>query len=83
MKDKSKFKALRIEAQKCWQNKQAEAKHLKKAVEHATGSPKSEKSNALIQLVEPSISHPQEQPDHAEVWMDGAALPLKSRPRES
>ena len=78
MKDKSKFKALRIEAKKRWRNKRAEAKRLKHAVEHAAVSPEAEKcpiavgengepnpAAALVQPVEPLISRPQEQPDHA------------------
>lgn len=67
MKDKSKFKALRIAAKKRWQNRRAEAKRLKHAVEHA----------ALIQPVEPSISCPQDQPEQVQVQMDGAAGPEK------
>ena len=90
MKDKSKFKALRIEAKKRWRNKRAEAKRLKHAVEHAAVSPEAEKSPiavgengepnpaaGLIQPVEPSISRPQEQPEHGQVRMDGAAVPEK------
>lgn len=86
MKDKSKFKALRIEAKKRWRNKRAEAKRLKHAVEQAA----SEKSPvavgeagepnpaaALIQPDKPSISRPLEQREQVQVWMDGAAGPEK------
>ena len=90
MKDKSKFKALRIAAKKRWRNRRAEAKRLKHAVEHAAVSPESQKSPiavgengepnpaaALIQPVEPSISRPQDQPEQVQVRMDGAAGPEK------
>lgn len=86
MKDKSKFKALRIEAKKRWRNKRAEAKRLKHAVEQAA----SEKSPvavgeagepnpaaALIQPDKPSISRPLEQREQVQVRMDGAAGPEK------
>ena len=45
MKDKSKFKALRIEAKKQWRNKRAKAKRLKQAVEHAVVSPQAKKKS--------------------------------------
>lgn len=82
MKDKSKFKALRIEAKKRWRNKKAEEKRLKHAVEQAA----SEKSPvavgearepnpaaALIQPDKPSVSRPLEQQEQVQVRMDKAA----------